>query len=61
MSIPEEGLCPKMPQKLAGIRPEPPISDPRPMTDAPEPRRAPYKNKNSHSQFNDNTFTKVIL
>jgi hypothetical protein len=31
MKIPVVGLCPKIPQKKAGIRIDPPMSDPMPM------------------------------
>ena len=38
---PPEGLCPNTPLKKAGMRMEPPMSEPRPKGDAPEPTIAP--------------------
>ena len=38
---PPDGLCPNTPLKKAGIRIDPPMSDPRPKGDAPLPTIAP--------------------
>ncbi|MGB0095754.1 MAG: hypothetical protein WBP81_24835, partial [Solirubrobacteraceae bacterium] len=40
-TIAGEGLCPNTPQKKAGSRIEPPMSDPRPNGEPPEPTVAP--------------------
>jgi len=37
-------LCAKIPVNAAGSRRDPPISEPRPMTDAAELSRAAYRN-----------------
>src|SRR5262249_62060235 len=38
---PRDGLCPKTPQQNAGIRIEPPMSEPSPIGEAPLPIAAP--------------------
>jgi hypothetical protein len=38
---PSDGLWPNTPQQNAGVRIEPPMSEPRPKGDAPEPTAAP--------------------
>jgi hypothetical protein len=45
MNIPVVGLCPKIPQKKAGIRIDPPMSDPMPMGEPLAAIRLAYRDK----------------